>query len=90
MERFFSLHGTYFLFWYARTKNLDALFFLDSFPKDEINANQERIEQVAKTEFDWWLIEIVDGFLHGYGNYSSNLVTWSKTIFCSRERLVQL
>ena len=36
----------------------------------------DRIEQVKKTKFELELIKIVDCFLDGHGNYTSNLVTF--------------
>ena len=36
----------------------------------------ERIEQVKKTEFELELMKIVDFFLDGHGNYTSNLVSF--------------
>ena len=36
----------------------------------------DRIEQVKKTRFEFELIKIVDGFLDGHGNYTSNLVSF--------------
>ena len=36
----------------------------------------ERIEKVKKTKFELELIEIVDCFLDGHGNYASNLVSF--------------
>ena len=36
----------------------------------------ERIEQVQKTKFEIELIKIVDCFLDGHGNYTSNLVSF--------------
>ena len=36
----------------------------------------DRIEQVKKTKFELKLIKIIDCFLDGHGNYSSNLVTY--------------
>ena len=38
------------------------------------SAFAERIEKVKKTEFELDLIQIVDCFLDGHGNYDSNLV----------------
>ena len=38
----------------------------------------DRIEQVKKTKIVLELIKIVDCFLDGHGNYSSNLVTFEK------------
>ena len=37
-----------------------------------------RIEQVKKTKFELELIKIVDCFLDGHGNYTSNLVSFKK------------
>ena len=34
----------------------------------------ERNEKVKKTKFELELIKLVDWFLHGYGNFDSNLV----------------
>ena len=36
----------------------------------------ERIEKVKKTKFEFELIEIVDCFLDGHGNFDSNLVSF--------------
>ena len=36
----------------------------------------DRIEQVKKTKFELELIKIVDCFLDGHGNYTSNLVSF--------------
>ena len=36
----------------------------------------DRIEQVKKTKFELKLIKIVDCFLDGHGNYTSNLVSF--------------
>ena len=36
----------------------------------------ERIENVKKTKFEMQLIEFVDCFLDGHGNYDSNLVSF--------------
>ena len=38
----------------------------------------ERIKQVKKSNFEIELIKIVDCFLDGHGNYTSNLVTFEK------------
>ena len=38
----------------------------------------DRIEQVKKTKFELELIKIVDCFLDGHGNYTSNLVSFKK------------
>ena len=51
----------------------------------------ERIEKVKKTKFELQLIEIVDCFLDGHGNYDSNLVFFQikplqQTIFLFRVR----
>ena len=36
----------------------------------------DRIEQVKKTKFELELIKIVNWFLDGHGNYTSNLVSF--------------
>ena len=41
----------------------------------------DRIEQVKKTKFELELIKILDCFLNGHGNYTSNLVFFQKKIF---------
>ena len=38
----------------------------------------ERIEKVKKTKFELELIEIVDCFLDGHGNFDSNLVSFKR------------
>ena len=53
--------------------------FLSSFQKTKSTQNNgsvfaDRIEQVKKTKFDLELIKIVNCFLDGHGNYTSNLV----------------
>ena len=56
-------------------------FFLSSFPKTKSTQTggsvfADRIEQVRKTKFELELIKIVDCFLDGLGNYTSNLVAF--------------
>ena len=40
----------------------------------------DRIGQVQRTKFDLELIKYVDCFLDGYGNYTSNLVSFEKKL----------
>ena len=58
---------------------------LSSFQKTKLTQTSgslfaDRIEQVKKTEFELELIKIVDCFLDGHGNDTSNLV-YSREIF---------
>ena len=55
--------------------------FLSSFQKTKSTQTSgsvfaDRIEQVKKTKFELELIKIVDCFLDGHGNYTSNLVSF--------------
>ena len=45
------------------------------------SAFADRIEQVKKTKFEVELIKIVDCFLDGHGNYTSNLVPLKKSLW---------
>ena len=54
---------------------------LSSFQKTKLTQTSgsvfaDRIEQVKRTKLEIELIKIVDCFLHGYGNYSSSLVSF--------------
>ena len=40
----------------------------------------DRIEQIKKTKFELELINIVDCFLDGHGNYTSNLISFKKNL----------
>ena len=55
--------------------------FLSSFRKTKSTQTSgsmfaDRIEQVKKTKFELELMKIVDCFLDGHGNYTSNLVSF--------------
>ena len=60
-------------------------YLLSSFQKTKstqtsISVFADRIEQVKKTKFEIELIKIVDCFLDGQGNYTSNLVSFKKNL----------
>ena len=60
--------------------------FLSSIQKTKLTQTigsvfADRIEQVKKTKFELELIKSVDCFLDGHGNYTSNLVSFKKSIF---------
>ena len=64
---------------FLRTKYKKPL--LSSFQKTKLTQTSgsvfaDRSEQVKKTNFELELIKIVDCFLDGYGNYTSNLVSF--------------
>ena len=59
--------------------------FLSSFQKTKPaqtcgSVFADRIDQVKRTKFELQLKKIVDCFLDGHGNYTSNLVSFKKNL----------
>ena len=63
------------------SRKKDRKHLLSSFQKTKSTQTSgsvfaDRIEQVKKTKFELELTKIVDYFLDGHGNYTSNLVSF--------------
>ena len=64
------------LFWKKYKKHLLSSFKKTKSTQTSGLAFADRIEQVKKTKFELELIRIVDCFVDGHGNYTSNLVSF--------------
>ena len=59
-------------------KNLLSSFQKTKSTQTSVSVFADRKEQNKKTKFEIELIKIVDCFLDGHGNYTSNLVSFKK------------
>ena len=80
VDRMLSIPKTRFL----RKKYKET--FVELIPKIKSTQNSgsvfaDRIERVKKKKFEVELIKIVDCFLEGHGNYTSNLVSFKMKFF---------